>query len=46
MEAQVEEELKKLRINVVVPYLPATKHCYTLVLDLDETLIHLVESEL
>lgn len=37
--------MKLLRKNVTVPYLPETTKPYTLALDLDETLVHLVESE-
>ena len=45
IDAEIEQDLKELRKNVKVPFLPVTKRKYTLVLDLDETLIHLKEQE-
>ena len=46
-QAQIDAQLKLLRSQVTIPYLPplseedqAYGNVYTLVLDLDETLIH------
>lgn len=44
-DAKLEEELKNLRKDVKVPYLPKSTKKYTLVLDLDETLVHLVDNQ-
>lgn len=44
-DENIEEELKNLRKNIQFPYLPPSTKKYTLVLDLDETLAHLVDND-
>lgn len=44
-DEKIEEELKNLRKYVQIPYLPPSTKKYTLVLDLDETLAHLVDND-
>jgi hypothetical protein len=44
-DEKIEEELKNLRKHVQIPYLPPSTKKYTLVLDLDETLAHLVDND-
>jgi predicted HAD superfamily phosphohydrolase YqeG len=44
IDSQIEQDLVLLKQNVQIPFLPKLrKKKYTLVLDLDETLIHLKE---
>lgn len=46
IDSQIEQDLMLLRHSIQIPFLPQQKEKkYTLVLDLDETLIHLKEIE-